>query len=239
MGLLRSGEIARKDDPFMSISGIQSNSLLSELSSSSVSSTSSNQNKFQSALNNLFAAIQSGDTTDAKKYLSQVEQLTPSNADSSSPLGQFLSSVSTALENNDISSAQSVLTTLKGQQPPAGPPPPPPSGSDSASSTVSEVAQDVVSLFSSISSGDLTGAQKAFNDLTSLLTGDSSSSSVSTADTTSSSSTGTSSSGETSFASLLNAIGAALNTGDMSSAQTAMSSFLQSLSKGSLVNTTA
>lgn len=93
----------------MSISGISGSSLFSELSSSSVSSSSNttSQSSFQSALKDLMTAIQSGDTTDAKKYLAQVEQLTPSNASSNSPLGQFISSVSTALQNNDISSAQS------------------------------------------------------------------------------------------------------------------------------------
>jgi hypothetical protein len=37
----------------------------------------------------------------------------------------------------------------------------------------------------------------------------------------------------------LNSIGSALNSGDISSAQTALNNFLQTLSKGSLVNTTA
>jgi len=72
----------------MSISGISGSSLFSELSTSSVSSSSNttSQSSFQSALKDLMTAIQSGDTTDAKKYLAQVEQLTPSNASSNSPL---------------------------------------------------------------------------------------------------------------------------------------------------------
>jgi trimeric autotransporter adhesin len=226
----------------MSISGIQGNSsLLSELSTSSLnssSSTSTGKNAFNSALTNLFSAIQSGDTASAQKYMSQVQQLSPSNADSSSPLGQFLSTVSSALQNNDISTAQSALTTLESQAASSSAT----SGTSSSTSSgaLSSFTQDLVSLFSSISSGDLSGAQSAYDQLTSLLFGSStSSSSSSTSSTDTSTSSSSSTSGENSFAGLLKQIGSALSTGDISSAQSALDSFLQSLSSGSLVSTTA
>jgi ribosomal protein S20 len=227
----------------MLISGIQSSSsLLTELNASSVSSTSSNnnQNAFDTALKELFSAVESGDTEDAQTYLTQVQQLTPSNADANSPLGQLLSTLSTDLSNNDISSAQSALQTFQSQAPP------PLASTDSTSSTtsgssssdtLSELAQDVVSLFSAISSGDLSSAQSAYDDLTSLLLGSSSTSTDSSSSSTSS--TDSSSSSDSSFSSLLQNIGKALSSGDIDSAQNALNSFLQSLSSGSLISTSA
>ncbi len=224
----------------MLISSVQSSSsLLSGLSSSSLStsSTNSSTNAFATALANLFSSIQSGDTTNAEKYLSQVQQLTPSNADSSSPLGTFLSSVSSALDSNNISAAQTALTTLEGQFTTATTDTS--SNSSSTNNTVSAFAQDMVSLFSSISSGDLAGAQSAYDNLTSLLLGSSSSTSSTSGATDTSSSTSSSSSTDSSFTSLLQKIGSALSSGDINSAQTALDSFLQSLASGSLVSTTA
>lgn len=103
----------------MLISSLQNaSSLFTELSASSSSaasssSSSSSQSSFDSALTNLMSAIKSGDSTDAKTYLAQVEKLAPSNTDANSPLGEFLSSVSTALGDNNIAGAQSALTTLE------------------------------------------------------------------------------------------------------------------------------
>ena len=222
----------------MLISGLQSsNSLLDSLASTSQSTSStSNQNSFDTALSNLISAIQSGDTTSAEKYLAQVQQLTPANADSNSPLGQFISSVSSALDSNDISAAQTALTTLESQPAPSnvqGPPPP----SDSSSSTTSEYIQDIVSLFSAISSGDLSGAQSAYDSLTSLMQSNAASSTTSSTDTSTSSSSSTSDGAA--LASLLQQIGTALSSGDISSAQTSLDSFLKSLSTGSLVSASA
>jgi hypothetical protein len=60
-------------------------------------------------------------------------------------------------------------------------------------------------------------------------------------DTTSSSSTSTTSSGSdnTSFSGLLAQIGSALSSGNVTTAQSALDSFLTNLSSGSLVNTSA
>jgi len=208
----------------MLISGLQSSSLFSELATSSTSSTSSSSassgNSFDSALTSLMAAIKSGDSTDAKKYLTEVEKLAPSNADSNSPLGEFLSSVSTALSDNNIAGAQSALTTLETYATPS---------SDSATSALT---QDVLSLFSAINSGDLTSAQTAYDKVTSLLDTASSSSSTSSASSNNSTSTA-------SFTSLLKEIGSALGSGNVNTAQTALDNFLASLSAGSLVSASA
>lgn len=220
------------------ISSLQStNSLFTYLSTSSSSLTSagysSSLNSFDSALTNLMSAIKSGDSTAARKYLAQVEKLSSSNLSSNSPLGEFLSSVSTALSNNNMAGAKSALTTLETYAIPSG------SnsaasvssdGSDSSTSGTSAMAQDVVNLFSAINSGNSTDAQSAYDALTSLLNTNASSSS---------SSTSSASSGTDSFQKLLAQIGSALGSGNVKAAQSALDSFLQNLSSGSLVSTTA
>jgi ribosomal protein S20 len=223
----------------MLISGLQSSSLFSELATSSTSSTSSSSassgNSFDSALTSLMAAIKSGDSTDAKKYLTEVEKLAPSNADSNSPLGEFLSSVSTALSDNNIAGAQSALTTLETYATPsttAASSTTDTSSTSSSDSATSALTQDVLSLFSAINSGDLTSAQTAYDKVTSLLDTASSSSSTSSASSNNSTSTA-------SFTSLLKEIGSALGSGNVNTAQTALDNFLASLSAGSLVSASA
>ena len=223
----------------MLISGLQSSSLFSELATSSTSSTSSSSassgNSFDSALTSLMAAIKSGDSTDAKKYLTEVEKLAPSNADSNSPLGEFLSSVSTALSDNNIAGAQSALTTLETYATPsttAASSTTDTSSTSSSDSATSALTQDVLSLFSAINSGDLTSAQTAYDKVTSLLDTAGSSSSTSSASSNNSTSTA-------SFTSLLKEIGSALGSGNVNTAQTALDNFLASLSAGSLVSASA
>jgi ribosomal protein S20 len=181
------------------------------------------------------AAIKSGDSTDAKKYLTEVEKLAPSNADSNSPLGEFLSSVSTALSDNNIAGAQSALTTLETYATPsttAASSTTDTSSTSSSDSATSALTQDVLSLFSAINSGDLTSAQTAYDKVTSLLDTASSSSSTSSASSNNSTSTA-------SFTSLLKEIGSALGSGNVNTAQTALDNFLASLSAGSLVSASA
>jgi hypothetical protein len=66
----------------------------------------------------------------------------------------------------------------------------------------------------------------------------SSDSSTTSSSSSTSSTSGTSSSND-SFTKLLSQIGSALGNGDISTAQTALDGFLQSLSSGSLVNASA
>jgi hypothetical protein len=79
----------------------------------------------------------------------------------------------------------------------------------------------------------MTDAQSAYDSLTNLLDTTDSSTTDSSASTTSSGSS------NTSFSSLLAEIGSALSSGNVSSAQTALDSFLTNLSSGSLVSATA
>ncbi len=198
------------------------------------------------ALTGLFSSIKSGYTSDAKKSLPKVEKLTNSNTSSTTssnnPRSEFLSRVCTALSDNNIAGAQSALTTLKTYAISSTSA----STSTSANSStatgsssnpgISPIGQDLLNLFSAISSGNLTSAQSAYDSLTGLLnsTDNSSSSSAST------SSTGTASnSSPTSFSSVLSQIGSALSSGNVNSAQPALDSFLSDLSSGSLVNATA
>lgn len=217
----------------MSIQSVQSSSyLLSQLTaSSSTTSSTSSQNSFDSALANLFAAIQSGDTTGAQKYLAQVQKLESSTSnttsgttvESTSPLGKFLAAAATALSNNDISSAQSALKTLENTKP---------TGSTATvaqlaatSVELSDVAKGVLQLFNAIGSGNQSDAQSAYDSVSSQFYANSSSSSTSST--------------SDSFTTLLSQIGGALTSNDMTAAQAAMDSFLSSLSAGSMVNTSA
>lgn len=224
-------------------------SLFSEFASRSVWGTSrfegGRQGLFSSNLANLVSSIQSGNTTTAQQYLTRIEKQVPANANS--PLGQFLASVASALSDNDISGAQAALTAFENPTASASAPSTsagttPASGSTSApassgGSTTFTLGQDVLSLFTAIGSGDLKGAQSAYDSLTSLLLGGSGSPASSPASTTTAAASGSSSTGA-SFVSLLSQIGSALSTGDINSAQKAVDGFLQGLTVGSLIGVT-
>jgi hypothetical protein len=211
------------------------------------------QGSFASDLANLVTSIQSGNASNAQEYLTKVEKLVPSIVDSKGPLGTFLSGVSSALSNNDISSAQAALSTFENRRAPgstsgSGTTASTPPASSSGGSTTNALGQDVLNLFTAIGSGNLQGAQSAYDQVTSLLLGGSSGSSSSpiskpsVASTTSPASTGLSSGSAAtgaSFVALLSQIGSALSTGDIDTAQTAVDSFLQTLTSGSLVGATA
>ncbi|MGB6687533.1 MAG: hypothetical protein WBE76_06800 [Terracidiphilus sp.] len=222
------------------------------------------QPSFGSDLRGLVSAIQSGNSSGAQQFLSQIQKFVSTNANSNSPLSQFLSSVSSALSNNDIAGAQSALATFQSQRshgPAAG------TGTNGTGGTpganggtttggatggaTATLGQDVLALFTAIGSGNLQNAQSAYDNVTSLLLGGTSGSSPTPAPTPAtapvSSSTSTAaapaastveSSGNAPFASLLAQIGSALSTGDIDSAQTAVDTFLQNLSAGSLVGAT-
>jgi hypothetical protein len=241
-------------------------SLFSEFASRSASWTSRSeggrQSFFASDLANLVSAIQSGNTTTAQQYLTRIEKQAPTHVNSNSPLGQFFLSVSSALSNNDISGAQAALTAFENPTAPSsasasstGTTPtsgsataPSPAPSSSGTATPFTLGQDVLSLFTAIGSGDLKGAQSAYDTLTSLLLGGSSGPVSSSASTTSAVSiaspastaaaSGSPSTGA-SFDALLSQIGSALSTGDINSAQKAVDGFLQSLTVGSLIGVTA
>jgi hypothetical protein len=243
----------------MATIGFQSSSFLfverNGSSGFSGSSFSANgRGSFQQAFSGLVSAIKSGDSTDAASYLARVEQRTPSDANSSSPVSVFLASVSTALSNNDIAAAQTALTTFESsfRNRPAPPAPTAPAASGATGTTgatgtaagsgtssesgISPLGQDLLNLFSAVGSGNLSDAQSAYDSLTSLLF---SSANTSSSATTAASSDTSSSSAYTSFLQLLSEIGSALSSSKIGSAQTALGNFLTSISSGSLVNATA
>jgi hypothetical protein len=70
---------------------------------------------FRTAMQQLTSAIGSGDVTGAQTAYATLTSLPQASgqANSSGPLGQFLSTVGADLNKGDISSAQSTLTTFK------------------------------------------------------------------------------------------------------------------------------
>jgi hypothetical protein len=199
----------------MQISGYQNTTTLFDaLSSSSTSSSSSStQTALSNALTGLLTSIQSGDTADAKKYLAEAKQLSPSDLDSGSALGKFYSSVTTALGNNDISGAQTAVTKLEKAY----------GTSDSASTStsasessysLSSFGTGMQTLFSAIASGNTSDAQSSYDAISSMLTDDNTSS----IDTSS-----------TSFTNFSAEIGAALKSGNINSVQAVVQSYFDSL----------
>jgi hypothetical protein len=219
-------------------------------------------------LHSLASAIQSGNTSAAQSSLNRIEALVPSSATSNTRLGQFLSSVTSALSSNDIAGAQTALSTFEDRRgsgpvtaPTASTPPtttptpaPAPVPTGSTAPTSSGLGQDVLNLFTAIGSGSLRHAQSAYDTVTSLLlsgsiatpstsTGSSPTTTPSAASTTSTSTTTPTTPAATppspAFLSLLSQIGSALSTGDIGSAQTAVDNFLQGIAGGSLIAVTA
>jgi hypothetical protein len=234
----------------------------SDLSFASSSRTSGSEgghrHSFAHDLHSLASAIQSGNTSGAQQALATIQQQVPANANATNPLSQFLSNVTTALSNNNIAGAQTALTTFesarRSQATAAAPAPvataaPAPAPAKApvtapaatpAATTTGGLGQDVLSLFTAIGSGDVQGAQSAYDTLTSLLlsgTGASTASQASAASTGAASATPSATGGA--FDALLSKIGSALSTGNINTAQTAVDSFLQGITGGSLVSVNA
>ncbi len=112
--------------------------------------------------------------------------------------------------------------------------------------------QDVLSLFTAIGSGNLRGAQSAYDAVTSLVLGGlgtsvpnpaATATTAAAAPATATTSTAAATTGATSangtFDSLLAQIGSALGNGDIKTAQSAVDNFLEGLTSGSLVGAVA
>jgi hypothetical protein len=100
---------------------------------------------FRTAMQQLTSAIGSGDVTGAQTAYATLTSLPQASgqANSSGPLGQFLSTVGADLNKGDISSAQSTLTTFKaahGKHHHHAPPPATATDSDSSSTASSTAA---------------------------------------------------------------------------------------------------
>jgi hypothetical protein len=81
------------------------------------SASASQQSVFNSLLNQLQQAVGNGDLTTSATLLNAIDALSPSSAASSSPLGAFLTSLGTALNDGSVSEAQSALTTYQSATP--------------------------------------------------------------------------------------------------------------------------
>lgn len=173
-------------------------------------------------------------------------------SNSNDPLSKMLTAVGDALKTGDISQVQQAFEANgpkgagggRGPGGPGGGRPmgPPPDGGQGGPS--SEVKSAMGSLAQSLQSGDLSGAQDAFSSLAKLLgsstdsdsSGSSSSGSSTSGSSTSSSSaasaTSSASSAEDLFKTMLNNLGTALQSGDLSGAQKAFSSMAPRGSQG-------
>ena len=173
----------------------------------------------------LFNAISSGDLTAAQTAYQQLLANAPSSSSTSSatsssttgatssssanPLQQLLDQLGTALQSGDISSAQSALASFQANAP---------SGVGSSGGDQSTTGKALSSLFSAIQSGDLTSAKSDYATVSALLSGSNSSGGT----TSSSATNGTA---QDPFQQLISQIGTALKSGDISSAQSALSQF--------------
>jgi ribosomal protein S20 len=200
----------------MSISAISSGSLsyLSELfltsnstaltSSTSTSGSASTTDTFSSTLSELESAIKSGDLNSANKYLTEIEESNPQGSkNGTDPIGTFLSSVEKALSTGDISSAQTALTTFESAKAPD-------------SSSQGGLGKELSQLESDIKSGNLTAAAKDLAQIQSH-------SPSSTTSSTSTSSSSTSSSDP--IATFLKNVEAAISSGSIAAAQSALGTF--------------
>jgi hypothetical protein len=104
------------------------------------SATASQQTVFSNLINQLQQAVGNGDLTTSATLLNAIDGLSPSSASGSSPLGTFLTSLGTALNDGSVSEAQSALTTFQTASPAAAPT----TSAASTSTTAAEIAAGLV-----------------------------------------------------------------------------------------------
>jgi hypothetical protein len=97
-----------KEFPHMSTSAILP---ISSIDFGSSSATASQQSVFNGLLSQLQQAIGSGDLTSSQTLLNAIDALSPSSPTGSTPLGTFLTSVGSALNDGRVAEAQSALAT--------------------------------------------------------------------------------------------------------------------------------
>ena len=81
------------------------------------SATASQQTVLNNLLNQLQQAIGVGNLTTSATLLNAIDALSPTSATGSNPLGTFLSSLGTALNDGSVSEAQSALATYQSATP--------------------------------------------------------------------------------------------------------------------------
>jgi hypothetical protein len=94
---------------------------ISSIDFGSSTATASQQSVFNGLLNQLQQAIGSGDLTSSQTLLNAIDALSPSSPASSTPLGTFLTSVGSALNDGSVAEAQSALATYQSATPAAAP----------------------------------------------------------------------------------------------------------------------
>jgi len=106
----------------------------------SSSATASQQSVFNNLLNQLQQSIGTGDLTTSATLLNALEALSPSAASGSNPLGAFLTSLGTALNDGSVSEAQSALSTYQSAAPAAATP----AAATSTSTTAANIAAGLI-----------------------------------------------------------------------------------------------
>jgi soluble cytochrome b562 len=189
--------------------------------------------QIQQDVSNLESSLQSNNLSGAQSAFSALQQLLPGNSNTSNTsvadstgtsFTDDISAIGNALSSGDLAGAQQAFSNLQnligseqGSQTQSS------TGYSAGGSSADPVANDINNLSSAFQSGDLSGAQSAFKQLLSDLSG-----------TDSAQASGSSSSSDstaTSFKNDLDAIGKALSSGDLTGAQQAFSN-LQNLISG-------
>jgi hypothetical protein len=223
----------------MQASSVESTTILFTQLSLTTTSVSSRriQNHAGGDLTNLITAIQLGDAADARNSLAHLKLLGSGGADPGSPLGAFLATVANSLASHNIGGAQKALevfesTAANRVEPVAAAAPLALTSGTQDNPGVSEMGQDLLTLFSAIHSGDTAGAQSAYGSLKDTLESTNESNANFANQYGSSTESG-------SLYSLMAQIGAALDTGNLNRVQNTMDTFMRNLSSGSLVSATA
>jgi len=187
---------------------------ISALSSNLVSDLSQQQNPFRQVrqdFRELASALQNGDLSDAQSAYSNIQQLIgtnsgSSNSSGSSTLQNDFAALGQALQSGNLGQAQSAFSQLVSDAQPAEPSAPTASAPDQyvpsqSQNPIEQAIEDYSQLSSDLQSGNLSGAQSAYSNLSQLL--------------------GASGSGNNPVANDLSALGQALSSNNLTQAQSA------------------
>jgi hypothetical protein len=241
----------RKGELHMSISGLSALSI-TPAPLDTTSASSSSQQDATKTLTQLLKDIESGNISDAQKDLATLNQQLGSSqsGNSNSPLSTLLTALGKDLGSGNISGAQSdvqnFFNSLEGSgqagsgatgQASGSSASPAAStdaagGSSSTSGIDGSIKSDFLALLQNVQSGNLQGAQSAYQKLTSLLSQNGSATSGSATSNTQNASS-SSSTQQDPLQKLLNALGGSLSSGNLAVAQQELQAFFQSSGQGS------
>ena len=161
----------------------------------------------------LMEAIKSGDLDSAKSAFEAVSSSKHSVTGRDNPMADFLAQLGTDLEKGDIKGAQEHLSAVDEKMRSSR------GGPGGHSSRPGKMDEELTKLFEAVQSGDLTTAQKQLQAVAGRASDNGK--------------------GANPIVNLLSAISSALQSGDIGSAQHALSDFGQHLPKGSVVGLSA